>query len=111
MLKKGAAQVVYAAVAQAPSEKAKLHIGPFNALILHHYIAGNPATGGYVSLSMSDSPDGNFIAHHDVGDNLPAGNVTASYTALFRGLMDYVEIELHITDGEHTVTIQPLMLA
>jgi|GEM_PF-3387143 len=109
MLKKGAAQVVYAAAVQAPAEKAKLHIGPFNALILHHHIADTPATGGYVSLSMSNASDGNFIAHHDVGDNLPKGDVKTGYTCLFRGLMDYVEIELHVTDGEHTVMVQPLM--
>lgn len=106
-MKKGIAQVIHDKVTAGGAVKRS--IGPFNALIVHHYMTG-VTSGGYVSLKMSNLTDGQFIAHHGDGAGIKSADTATSYTALFKGLMDHVEITLHRTDGEHHVICQPLML-
>lgn len=101
-MKKGIAKLVLSAAGTY-----KMYIGGFNALIVHHKITGG-AAGGYASLKMSDASGGTFIAHHGKGTNIKAADTLTSYTSIFEGLMDYVEVTLAVTDGAHEVTIQPL---
>jgi len=85
----------------------KINCTGYNALLVHHYITG-AITGGFVSIAMSGRDDGNFIAHHGDGYNIKAADSVDSYTSLFKGIMDYVSVNLSVTDGTHTVTIQPI---
>jgi len=80
----------------------------FNALLLHHVITGAPATGGYATITMSPKSGGTFVAHHGDGQNIKGAAVTASYISLFRGILDYIKVVLTVTDGTHTVIVQPL---
>ncbi|MDI6814425.1 MAG: hypothetical protein QMD10_12970, partial [Desulfitobacteriaceae bacterium] len=80
----------------------------FNALLLHHVITRTPATGGYATITMSPKSGGTFVAHHGDGQNIQTAAVTASYISLFRGILDYVKVVLNVTDGTHTVIVQPL---
>ena len=106
-MKKGMAQVTHDGVTVGSA--VKRNIGPFNALIVHHYMTG-VTSGGYVSLKMSNLHDGQFVEHHGDGSNIKSADVATSYTALFKGLMDHVEITLNRTDGTHHVICQPLVL-
>ena len=106
-MKKGIAQVVHDGVTVGSA--VKRNIGPFNALLVHHYMTG-VTNGGYVSLKMSNLTGGQFVAHHGDGAGIKSADEANSYTALFKGLMDHVEITLSRTDGTHTVIIQPLVL-
>lgn len=103
-MKKGAAIKVLTAAGTY-----KTNIGKFDTVLLHHKITGG-VTGGFASLKMSNATDGTFIAHHGKGANIKSAATTASYTSIFEGVMDWVEITLTATDGTHEVTIQPIEL-
>jgi hypothetical protein len=106
-MRKGSARTTHAAVIAG---SAVIHrCEGYNALLVHHVISG-AAIGGYVSLKMGPAADGPFVAHHGEGTNIKAADVAVSYTALFKGIMDHVEITLARTDGTHTVTVQALNL-
>lgn len=105
-MKKGAAKVVHRE--KTASVSAKVYIGHnYNALLVHHYMTGT-TTGGHVNITMADKEDGNFIAHHGEGTNIQSNDTPNSYTALFKGVMDYINVDLQVTDGTHTVIIQPI---
>ncbi len=104
MVKKGGVQVVHKAATS--SSDYKTNIGPFTALIVHHEISGG---SGRVEVSMAPEQDGTYIAHHGYGIDLPATDKSTSYSCVFLGLMNWVNVKLVRTSGTHTVTIQPLM--
>ncbi len=79
----------------------------FNALLVHHVIVG-ATTGGFVSLTMSGKDNGVFVAHHGEGTNIKTTATKDSYTSVFKGIMDWVKVVLNVTDGTHTVTVQPI---
>lgn len=79
----------------------------YNALLVHHVMSGDGASG-YVSLKMSDAESGSYIAHHGDGTNIKAENATDSYISIFKGIMDWITVELHVSVGTHTVTVQPI---
>lgn len=108
-MKKGAIKKTHIDATETGAVKMKM--GPFNALIVHHRISGGGSTGGHVSLSLSpDNSTGSYVAHHGGGENIPSGAQANSYTALFTGLMDYVEVTLTATDKTHNVSVQPVQL-
>jgi len=106
-MKKGAAKVTHNAVTVGSS--VKHNCTGYNALLIHHYIEG-ATSGGYVDVTMSNQEGGNFIAHHGGGENVKAADSATSYTMLLTGIMDWVSINLNVTDGTHTVIVQPLVL-
>lgn len=105
-MNKGAPETIFNAIAGASSPVKRQYKG-YNALLVHHYMTG-VTSGGYVGLKMGGSENSQFIAHHGKGTNIKSANVNASYTCLFEGIMDWVEITLNRTDGTHTVIIQPV---
>lgn len=105
-MNKGTPEVIKNAVTAA-GDPVKRFVGPYNAVIVHHKIAGG-SSGGFVSLKMGGKEDDTFIAHHGKGTNIKAAASATSYTAIFEGIMDWIEATLTVTDGTHTVTIQPI---
>lgn len=105
-MNKGTPEIIKDAVTAA-GDPVKRAVGPYNAVIVHHEISGG-STGGYVSLKMGGKEGSTFIAHHGKGTNIKSADTTTSYTAIFEGIMDFVEFTLNYTDGTHTVTIQPI---
>jgi len=106
-MQKGAAVTAHLAATQTAD--CKTSVGRHNALIVHHYMTGDGASG-HVTLEMAPLPDGQMIDHHGKGTNIPTEDSNKSYTAIFEGLMDYVNVKLNCTAGTHTVVIQPLIL-
>lgn len=105
-MNKGTPEIIKNAVVAA-GDPVKRFMGPYNAVLVHHQITGG-TTGGFVSLKMGGKEGGTFIAHHGKGTNIKAAASATSYTAIFEGLMDWIEVSLAVTDGTHTVTIQPI---
>lgn len=105
-MNKGQPEVIKNAVVAA-GDAVKRYIRGYNAVIVHHEISGG-AAGGFVGLKMGGKEDGTFIAHHGKGTNIKAAASATSYIAVFEGLMDWIEVSLTVTDGTHTVTIQPI---
>jgi len=105
-MKKGTAHVTHKAVTQGSS--VKVQVGKhFNSVLVHHAMTGQ-TTGGYVSLKMSDSDNGTFIAHHGKGTNIKSANSATGYTCIFEAVSDWVEVTLNYADGTHTVTVIPI---
>lgn len=105
MAVRGGAKVTHAAAIETGS--VKISCAGYNALLVHHVMSGDGASG-YVSLKMSYAESGSYIAHHGDGTNIKAENATASYISIFKGIMDWITVELHVSAGTHTVTVQPI---
>lgn len=87
----------------------EIFCGGFNALLLHHVISGG-TTGGYATIKMSPKSLGTFIDHHGKGQNIKNAATTTSYISLFEAIFDYIKVVLTVTDGTHTVIVQPINL-
>lgn len=88
----------------------------FNALIVWHEIEG-AADGGYVALELRTEQGQQGALKHPATDQdstfgigIKDSDTKDSYIAIYRGLSEYVGVELNVTDGKHTVKVQPINL-
>lgn len=98
------------------SDKRLLSLKGFNAVIIWHLIEDADA-GGHVKVHnhYGDGPADGLLHPAPAGNsawglNVVDGDQATSYMMIVRGISERVLIELSVTDGKHTVILQPVKL-
>ena len=98
------------------SQERVLNLKGFNSVIIWHLIE-DATTGGYVKVhnEFGDGESDGLPHPAPAGDSLWGLNVvdedqTDPYVMVVRGISERVQVELSVTDGKHTVILQPANL-